>query len=115
MGWFGHSGIWKEKDDHLNFHHIDRRRPVHGRRGVLGAMGERMKSAVSTYGKFIADVIREDREHNESTIAKLCAALEQCKQEVEQFRRLSYGRGVFPSSKGMEMAEAILKEVRGDA
>lgn len=28
--------------DHLNMHHPDRRRPVHGRRWSVGAMGERM-------------------------------------------------------------------------
>lgn len=78
-------------------------------------MGEKMKMAVETYAQFIADVIREDRKHNENTIAKLCAALEQCKLEVEQFKRLSHGKQDFPPTKGMAMAEAILKEVRGDA
>ena len=29
-------------DDHHNLHRPDATRPVHGRRGVLGAMGERM-------------------------------------------------------------------------
>jgi hypothetical protein len=45
----------------------------------------------------------------------LVTALEQCKLEVEQFQRLSHGKKQFPDTKGMEMAEAILKELRGDA
>lgn len=50
----------------------------------------------------------------DGSIRSLVAALEQCKLEVEQFHRLSYGKQDFPPTKGMEMAEAILKEVRGD-
>lgn len=63
---------------------------------------------VSTYGEFIADAIREDHEYNESAIAKLCAALEQCKLGVEQFKRLFHGKQEFPPTKGMEMAEEML-------
>lgn len=51
----------------------------------------------------------------DENIKSLVAALEQCKLEVEQFKRLSHGKQEFPPTKGMEMAEVVLKEVRGDA